>query len=320
MYSSLPSIALLTIVGVMVFAATVLILGSGYGLLTGRQILLRRLRDTAGPDGELSPASIKLDDGFLEGLGRFLTPKEPKALDSLRLWLGRAGYRMPAAVRIYHMAKGVCTLSLAVFGAAVLPMIGGNIPIPVLVLILLGAVALGYFAPTLWVERRVELRRHQIEVGFPDVLDMILVCIEAGHSLDQSLARVARETQKKCAPLAEELLIIGNEMRAGKERAQVLRDFADRIGVNDISAFITIINQSDQYGVSIGDALRVYAAEMRNKRIMKAEEQANTMPVKVALGTILFTVPPVMLIMAGPSIIMLLRTFATMMSGHPNVP
>src|SRR5262249_27942002 len=116
--------------------------------------------------------------------------------------------------------------------------------------------------------------------------------------------------QKVNKVLAEELTVVNDELRAGKTRAAVFRDFADRLGVPDISAFAAVLRQSDEFGVSIADTLRVYAVELRNKRIMRAEEKANMMPIKLALGSIAFTIPPTMLIMAGPSVIMIVRTFS----------
>jgi tight adherence protein C len=107
------------------------------------------------------------------------------------------------------------------------------------------------------------------------------------------------------------LKVINEELLAGKERAHVFSDFADRLGVSDIKAFTTVLNQSDEFGVSVAEALRVYASEMRHKRVMRAEEKANLMPVKVAMGSVFFTIPPIMLIMAGPSLIMLIRAFTT---------
>jgi tight adherence protein C len=112
--------------------------------------------------------------------------------------------------------------------------------------------------------------------------------------------------------LANEMKTINDELWAGKERARVFHDFADRLGVSDIKAFATVLKQSDEFGVSVADTLRVYASEMRNKRMMRAEEIANLMPVKVAMGSIFFTVPPTMVIIGGPALIMILRTFANL--------
>jgi len=169
---------------------------------------------------------------------------------------------------------------------------------------------LGFFGPKMWLERNFQYRHLAIEQGFPDALDLLLVCIEAGHGFDQALNRVAREMKKSNPTLAEEFQVVVRELRVGKERYTVLSDFAWRTGVDDISSFITVIKQADKFGVSIAEALRVYSKEMREKRHMRAEEKANMMPVKLALGAILFTVPPAMLVMVGPSIILVVRHLA----------
>ena len=113
---------------------------------------------------------------------------------------------------------------------------------------------------------------------------------------------------KENAPLAEELKIVSHEFRAGKDRSTVLRDLGDRCAVNDISSFVTVLIQSSTFGTSISQALRVYASEMRDKRLMRAEEKANVLPTKLTLGTMAFTVPPLILILIGPSFIQIMRS------------
>ena len=130
----------------------------------------------------------------------------------------------------------------------------------------------------------------------------MLVCVDAGQSLDQSISRVAKESRAGYPALADEFDIVANEVKAGKERAQVLKDMSERVGISDVSSFVTTLVQSATYGTSIADALRVYSAEMRDKRVMRAEEKANTLPTKLTLGTMLFTLPPLLIILIGPSI------------------
>jgi tight adherence protein C len=146
------------------------------------------------------------------------------------------------------------------------------------------------------------MRQEAIQNGFPDSLDMMLVCVEAGQSLDQSIIRVARELQAGFPELAEEYEIVSQEMKAGKDKTTVLKDMAERSGTADISSFVTVLVQSQQFGTSIADALRVYASEMRDKRVMRAEEAANKLPTKMTLATMMLTVPPLMAILIGPSI------------------
>jgi tight adherence protein C len=161
---------------------------------------------------------------------------------------------------------------------------------------------IGYYLPRYWVERRVQARREEITNGFPDALDMMLVCVEAGQSLDQAIVRVAREIKVGYPALAEEFETVAAELKAGKERVNVLKDMAERAGVSDVSSFVTVMIQSASFGTSIADALRVYAAEMRDKRVMRAEEKANVLPTKLTLGTMMFTVPPLLIILIGPSV------------------
>jgi len=130
----------------------------------------------------------------------------------------------------------------------------------------------------------------------------MLICVEAGQSLDQSIVRVANELKSAFPALAEEFEMVSNEMKAGKDKTQVLRDMAERCGVQDISSFVTVLIQSQQFGTSIAEALRVFSAEMRDKRVMRAEEKANTLPTKMTLATMMLTVPPLLIILIGPSI------------------
>ena len=130
----------------------------------------------------------------------------------------------------------------------------------------------------------------------------MLVCVEAGQSLDQSIIRVATELKAGYPALASEFELVANEMKVGKDKIVVLKDMAERADVRDVSSFVTVLVQSTAFGTSIADALRVYASEMRDKRVMRAEEKANVLPTKLTLGTMMFTVPPLLIILIGPSI------------------
>jgi tight adherence protein C len=167
----------------------------------------------------------------------------------------------------------------------------------------LGPGGVGYWLPKYWVTRRVAERKEEIESGFPDALDLMLVCVEAGQSLDQCIVRVARELKASYAALADEFEVVAQEMKAGKEKISVLNDMGTRCGVQDVSSFVTVLVQSAAFGTSISDALRVYASEMRDKRVMKAEEAANKLPTKMTLATMMFTVPPLLVILVGPSVL-----------------
>jgi tight adherence protein C len=253
--------------------------------------------------------------GNLHGLGNLLEPTDKEELSQARRQLRAAGYKGGGAVRLYYLARAGLGIGLLLFGLMLFVLIPEE-PRLVMGLAFSGIMALaGYFFPVYWVKRQIESRRQKIQDSFPDCMDMMLVCIEGGHSLDQAMARVGMEMQTTGSPLAEEMQIVTHEFRAGKDRASVLRDFADRCAVNDISSFVTVLIQSSTFGTSISQALRVYAAEMRDKRLMRAEEKANVLPTKLTLGTMAFTVPPLILILAGPSFIQIVRSLTQFGAG-----
>ena len=265
--------------------------------------------------GGAPAAALRRDAGAdrrLDALASPFTPKDEQKVSSARQMMLQAGYRSPSAVRTYYLARVLGAALLGVLGFLYMLLAQGTEELQQLALGGgLGALA-GYAAPNYWVTRRKHARQEEIGNGFPDALDMMLVCVEAGQSLDQSLLRVAGEIDHAHPALAEEFQIVSVEIRAGKDRAVVLRDFADRAGVADVSSFVTVLIQSTQFGTSVAEALRVYAAEMRDKRLMRAEEKANKIPTKLTLGTMMFTVPPLMLILIGPSIVDIINAMSRM--------
>jgi tight adherence protein C len=136
----------------------------------------------------------------------------------------------------------------------------GVVPVLIIALVIMFFMLVGYLMPSFWVERRREYRRLDAELGFPDLLDMLLICVEAGNGLDQATRRVAREIKGVNKVLADELAVVNDELYAGKARNAVFRDFASRLDVPDISAFAAVLRQSDEFGVSIAETLRVYAS------------------------------------------------------------
>jgi len=256
---------------------------------------------TAGKKRELrhrDAAGEKLDK-----FKQFLEPQDEEEYSATKLKLLRAGYRGRNAVRTFHFVQFSLGLGLLVFGIilALIKSATGEVSATNMALTVIMPGVVGYYIPRYWVQKRVDKRAEEIVNGFPDALDMMLVCVEAGQSLDQAIVRVAHEIKAGYPALAEEFETVAAELKAGKERVNVLRDMAERAGVSDISSFVTVMIQSATFGTSIAEALRVYGAEMRDKRVMRAEEKANVLPTKLTLGTMLFTVPPLLLIMVGPS-------------------
>ena len=251
-----------------------------------------------------SRLNLRYDSGKLN-LAKFeayLTPQNAEELTAAKLKLLQAGYRSRGAVGNYNFLRMVLGISFLGLGLLYALVMSGRLSALEVSLYVILPGAIGYFLPTYWVERRRQTRQVELEDGFPDALDLMLVCVEAGQSLDQSIVRVATEIKHSNKSLSEEFQVVANELRAGKERVSVLRDMGERAGVTDISSFVTVLVQSASFGTSISDALRVYAFEMRDKRIMRAEEKANKLPTKMTLGTMLFTVPPLLIILVGPSV------------------
>ena len=240
----------------------------------------------------------------LEKYSNFLEPQNEEEYSAVKLKLMQAGYRSKNSIRIFYFAQ----FALGIFGLicggiySMIQMAAVDVSSQDLVLWIMGPGGVGYFLPKYWVTRRQQMRQEAITNGFPDSLDMMLVCVEAGQSLDQSIIRVSRELKSGFPDLADEFEIVSQEVKAGKDKNTVLKDMAERCGVADISSFVTVLVQSSQFGTSIADALRVYASEMRDKRVMRAEEAANKLPTKMTLATMMLTVPPLMAMLIGPSI------------------
>lgn len=251
------------------------------------------------------------DQKHLEALAPFLEPKDKEQLGAIRKKLLQAGYRSRTAIRTFYFSRGLIAIGLMTLAVVVLSLREG-VGMTTYLVACGAMLGIGYLAPNYWVTRRIQARQEQIKNGFPDALDLMLVCVEAGQSLDQSLQRVSVDVMHAHPALGEELEVVAHEARAGKDRSLVLREFADRSGVNDVASFVTVLIQSAQFGTSVADALRVYAAEMRDKRLLRAEEKANVLPTKLTLGTMFFTVPPLILILIGPSLVDIVNALSGM--------
>lgn len=278
---------------------------------------LDKLRETqrhsaAGEDRQ----ALRVQGGGdkLEKYSAFLEPQNEEEYSAIQLKLLQAGYAGKNAVRTYHFAQFALGIGLLLFGVLIVFLKSQNPAIELTptakIMWILGPGVAGYMLPKYWITRRVEERKEEITNGFPDALDMMLVCVEAGQSLDQSIIRVAKEIRAGYPALADEYEIVSFEVKAGKDRVQVLRDMSERCGVTDVASFVTVLIQSATFGTSIAEALRVFSAEMRDKRVMRAEEKANTLPTKMTLATMMLTVPPLLIILLGPSVYNIAQTLS----------
>jgi len=297
-----------------------IIIAGALGLIMVALTVVMMLRQPEDPMEKLKrAASGKVDDGKqreqlrqgghnqqLDKFASFLEPQDTDELEKRQLQLRQAGYQSKDAVRYFHFSQMVLGILGLVGGvlyfSLVLSADGAEVTTQQMMMYTIGPGGAGYYIPQYWITRRVEARKEQITSGFPDSLDMMLVCVEAGQSLDQSIVRVAKELYASYPALAEEFDVVAYEMKAGKDKETVLNDMGERCGVQDVSSFVTVLVQSTAFGTSISDALRVYAGEMRDKRVMRAEEAANKLPTKMTLATMMLTVPPLLIILVGPSV------------------
>jgi len=284
-----------------------LIFGAGFFFLNQPEDPLAKLNRDLNQKNIAQPKRERLRqtgrNEQLQKFATFLEPQDAEELSAMALTLRQAGYQSKDAVRLFYfaqMALGLMGLCLGLIWVYVLNA-DTTFDSQQMVLRILGPGAAGYFLPKYWITRRVEERKKKITQGFPDALDMMLVCVEAGQSLEQSIIRVSKELVASYPDLAEEFQVVAQEMKAGKDKEKVMRDLGTRCGVQDIASFTTVMIQSSAFGTSIAEALRVYAGEMRDKRVMRAEEAANKLPVKMTLATMVLTVPPLLIILVGPS-------------------
>ncbi|WP_422033395.1 type II secretion system F family protein [Roseovarius sp.] len=264
------------------------------------------------PDAGKERLRAKSRNEKLEKYANFLEPQDEKALSKMRLTLMQAGYRDRDAVRYFHFAQFALGIGGLILGVIYFVFFVSNDETTTqqTLMYTLGPGGVGYMLPKYWITKRLQQRQEEIEQGFPDSLDMMLTCVEAGQSMDQAIIRVSREIQASYPALAQEYEIVSQQMKAGRDKPSVLSDMAERCGVQDISSFVTVLIQSQSFGTSIADALRVYASEMRDKRVMRAEEKANKLPTKMTLSTMMFTVPPLLIILVGPSVLGIMELFS----------
>lgn len=235
---------------------------------------------------------------------------DPESYSSLRADLTHAGYRGRHSVIWYRVLRVVFALALGATGYAI------HYFFPLtqefLIFTVAGAMALGYVLPHLWVQNRVNHRRDEIRRAIPNVLDLIIVCVEAGLGLNAAVQRIAREMKYTYPQLAQELNILNQEIFLGINRAEAFRNLALRTGVDELRSLATVLMQSDRLGTSVADVLRVQADNLRTKRRQFAMEMAQKMPVKLLFPLVLFIFPEFLVVILGPAMIQIFRTLSEM--------
>jgi len=242
-----------------------------------------------------------------ERIGRAVAGSPEGAPSKYRQRLLWAGYYEPRAVLLLLGGK----VGLAVLGGAgyfLYTTLGLRIvPTPRLLAISLILAVVGFFFPDFWLRNRIQARQREITHTLPDVLDLLMVCVEAGMGFDAAVARVAEQPESRHSPLHQEMLRMHLEVRAGRPRAEALRALGERTGVDDIKAMVTAFVQTERLGTPLGKTLRVHADSARVRRRHKAEERAHLAPLKMLFPTVFFLMPAFFLVTLAPSLLGLLR-------------
>ena len=254
------------------------------------------VRQWTGPIGH--PAG-RDPDPALRRLSRAL-PKSPKELGRLRRQLGAAGYYELSTAVYFSAIKVIAPVVAAALAIVLLGVSDGWM------IAAIGAV-LGYVVPDLWLRRKTRAREKAIENGLPDALDLIIVCIEAGSSLDQAIVKASDELEITHKALAGELRMITTEIRAGKSRLDAFTNFALRTRVADVRSLVTMLTQTDRFGTSVSQALRIHAETSRTKRRQRAEERAAKIGVKLVFPLVLCIFPAVYVVCIGSAVIAIYR-------------
>jgi tight adherence protein C len=274
----------------------------GAAVYAPSSVIGSRLRSLAGGPkaGEApKPALKERLEQALDPLSKAL-PLSADETSRARVWLIQAGYREQRHLTAYVGSR----VLLAVLGmVTVIAISGFSSP-----LLLLGVGGLGFFIPRFWLKRKIKGRQQRITLALPDALDLTVICVEAGLALDQALMRVGEDLRHAHAELSAEFHLVNLEMRAGKPRVEALHGLAERTGVKDIRALVATLVQTDRFGTSIAQALRVHSDSLRTERRQRAEEQAAKTTIKMVIPLVLFIMPSLLVVTLGPAMIQLFRT------------
>lgn len=297
----------------MDFAIPALVFGSVVMLSFGLRSMLaprsvgRRLANLGASAQPVEPEGASLVHGRERGLSglfaRIGQGREGGDLSRLRTRLVHAGYRRPSAPRIYYGIR--LTLALGVPAlAALLPSVWSFHTV-VQIGFLISLSACFYVLPSAVLNHRIKVRHHAITRTLPDALDLMVVCVEAGFGVNQSLAQVAEEFKSKCRIVSEEFSLVVQETRAGKSTTEALRSLADRTGVSDISSLVALLVQTERFGTSLANALRVHSDSMRIIRMQRAEERAQKATLKLILPSTMIFVALLLVFLAPGAYMMI---------------
>ena len=293
---------------VFTFLTIFLLFVSGGFLLFYREAMLQRIHAVIAPNEKRGNLSSVMQytghafGGVIEQFERVL-PKSQAEVSVTQQRLIRAGYRGDSAIKNFYGAKVLIPTVLCVL-VTIAGLAHAN---PFLVyLVALGG---GFLAPDFWLGRRISVRQAAIRRGLPDILDLLVICIEAGQSLDQATARTSEELRMAQPAVTDELNVVVLEQRAGRARTDAWKHFAERTGVDVVRNLVSVLVQSEQFGTSVAKTLRVHSDTLRTQRRQKVEEQAAKTSVKLVFPLVFFIFPSLFLVTLGPAVIIMADSF-----------
>jgi tight adherence protein C len=258
--------------------------------------------DVSGDRRSLRYSGQRAVQKLIEYTTKHYSAADTENVKMLRRRLMQAGIYSPHGAACFFIARGVVAVALAAAAFFVLPMLGFGGQAPFWLFVMAGGL-LGYLAPTFYLDRMIGSKRLQHQSGFPDFMDLLVVCADAGLSMEAALDRIGRELGDSYPSLAANIHMANLEIRAGRTLTEALEHLGDRLGLEEARSFATLIQQSDELGSSIGDALRVYSDDMRHKRLSRAEEKAYSLPARLALPMMICIFPVLFVVILCPVIV-----------------
>lgn len=298
-------------IATLTFLAIFLLISTGGLLLFYREAMVDRLSGLLDPGRRratkferVQQATTALGQSMVGQFER-LIPRSQKELSVVEQRLVRAGYRQENSAKYFYAAKALVPLALLA-----VVFVTGLARDNFFYLIVAGG--LGFIAPDFWLGRRITARQAKIRRGLPDLLDLMVVCVEAGQSLDQATARASEEMRDVQPAISDEIGIVVLEQRAGRTRADAWRQLAERTDVDSVRSLSTVLIQAEQFGTSIARTLRVHSETLRTQRRQQVEEQAAKTTVKLVFPLVLFIFPSLFVVTLGPAMITITETFKNM--------
>lgn len=301
--SSIPLVVGMIVVGLTITFWSVI------GSRSERGGVKRRLRiDEAEPAKAASIAQGKrqesmVSDSTIAKARDFYAKNDPETVARLRMKLIQAGFMEPGAVGYFFVTRFALLAIMGVGAFAWTNLMSTDVSLTSRGSFVVFAAAFGYFLPSFWLGRIAKRKLTEYRNGFPDFMDLMIVCADAGMSLEAAVERVSREISKTYPSLSQNLMLVTIELRAGRQMEDALKALSERIGLDEVRSFATLLQQSKELGTSLSAALRVFSDEMRHKRMSLAEEKAHSLPAKMSVPVTMCILPVVMLIAVIPIIV-----------------